>query len=67
MMDYMGSVGATSEQIEQMEKAGVEVLKWRRPSWYQLSTLNHRSHRKLLVVDGRVAYMGGVNTADPCR
>jgi len=65
MMDYMGSVKATTEQFEHMEEAGVEVIRWRKPSWYQTSMINHRTYRKLLVVDGRVAYMGGMNTADP--
>ncbi len=63
--DFIGSGDATSEQFDTMENAGVEVIRWRKPSWYQLSRLNHRTHRKLLVVDGKVGYTGGYNTADP--
>ena len=33
-------------------------------SWYSLSRLNNRTHRELLVVDGRVAFVGGAGVAD---
>ncbi len=65
LMDFIGSVPADSELFEIMEDAGVEVDRWRRPAWYQLARFNHRTHRKLLNVDGRVAFIGGANTADP--
>jgi cardiolipin synthase len=32
--------------------------------WYQLNRLNHRTHRKLLVVDGRIGFTGGMGVAD---
>ena len=38
--------------------------RWREPSRYQLSRLNSRIHRKLLVVDGEVGFTGGANVAD---
>jgi cardiolipin synthase A/B len=63
-MDFVGSVLATDEQLKLMEESGVEVQRWRKPAWYQLSRLNHRTHRKLLIVDGKVAFTGGANTAD---
>ncbi len=65
LMDYIGSVLASGEKLEKMLDAGVDVQRWRKPSWYQIARFNHRTHRKLLVVDGRSAYTGGVNTADP--
>ncbi len=65
LMDYVGSVLASGEKLETMRDAGVDVERWRKPSWYQIARFNHRTHRKLLVVDGRSAYTGGVNTADP--
>lgn len=64
LMDFVGSRKATSEQIGMMEEAGVEVVRWRRPSWLQLSRFNHRTHRKILVVDGETAFTGGANAAD---
>lgn len=64
IMDYAGSAKATTEQLNIMEDAGVQLVRWRRPSWYQVSRLNNRTHRKLLTIDGEVAYTGGANTAD---
>ena len=64
IMDYIGSADATSDQLNIMEEAGVELIRWRKPSWYQVSRFNHRTHRKLLIMDGEVAYTGGANTAD---
>ena len=64
LMDFVGSRKATRDQLRKMEEAGVQVVRWRQPSWFQLSRFNHRTHRKLLVIDGKTAYTGGVNTAD---
>lgn len=64
LIDFNGSRNADAEKFERMEAAGVEVERWRQPSWYQLSRFNHRTHRKLLVVDGKVGFTGGANIAD---
>lgn len=63
-LDYLGSVQASSGKFDLMEDAGVSLRRWREPSWYQLARFNHRTHRKLLVVDGRVGFIGGANIAD---
>lgn len=65
IFDYLGSVRASREKFRRMEDAGVEVVRWREPSWYQLSRFNHRTHRKLLIVDGIIGFTGGANVADP--
>ena len=64
IFDDVGSQQASREKFRQMEEAGVEVVRWRQPSWYQLSRFNSRTHRKLLVVDGEVGFTGGANVAD---
>jgi len=64
MPDFIGSVNADKSKFERMDEAGVEVIRWRQPSWYQLSRFNHRTHRKLLIVDGREGFIGGANIAD---
>jgi cardiolipin synthase len=47
-----------------MARNGIDV-EWYHPlRWYTMSTLNHRTHRKLLVVDGRIGFSGGVGIAD---
>ncbi len=65
VMDYLGSALASGEKLELMQEAGVEVVRWRQPAWYQLAHFNHRTHRKLLITDGTTAFTGGANTADP--
>ena len=47
-----------------MKEAGVEVEKYHPLRWYNLRGINNRTHRKLLVVDGRVGFTGGVGIAD---
>ena len=47
-----------------MRGAGVEIELYRPLHWYHLARLNNRTHRKLLVVDGRVGFTGGVGIAD---
>lgn len=65
IFDYIGSVKAGGDKFRRMEEAGVEVVRWRSPSWYQMSRFNSRTHRKLLVVDGIIGFTGGANVADP--
>lgn len=64
VIDYVGSVLADQEKFDRMTEAGAEVVRWREPSWYQMSRFNHRTHRKILVVDGRTGFIGGANIAD---
>lgn len=62
--DFVGSVKADKAKFDRMSDAGVEVIRWRKPSWYQLSRFNHRTHRKLLIIDGRIGFIGGANIAN---
>ena len=64
ILDWAGSVQMDSEVLTQMEDAGARVHRYRPLRWYHLSRLNHRTHRKILVVDGRVGFTGGVGIAD---
>jgi cardiolipin synthase len=52
------------QSLESMRKAGVEVERYHPVKWYTLGKLNNRTHRKLLVVDGRIGFTGGVGIAD---
>ncbi|RUO22927.1 cardiolipin synthase B [Aliidiomarina minuta] len=64
LIDFMGSTQASSAKFETLEQAGVHVIRYRSPSWYQLSRINHRTHRKLLITDGSTGFTGGANVAD---
>ena len=64
MLDWAGSIKMDDALLEQIKAAGVEVHQYRPLKWYNLGRLNNRTHRKLLVVDGRVGFTGGVGIAD---
>ena len=64
MIDWAGSQKVDKDDIERMRQAGVEVVLYRPLHWYELDRLNHRTHRKLLVVDGRIGFTGGMGMAD---
>ncbi|MET4578855.1 cardiolipin synthase [Ottowia thiooxydans] len=64
LLDWVGSLKMENELIEGMQEAGVIVHRYRPLKWYNLGRMNNRTHRKLLVVDGRVAFTGGVGIAD---
>ena len=63
-IDWLGSVKMKDEQISEMEKAGVNLHRYRPLRWYNFSRMNNRTHRKLLVVDGTIGFTGGVGIAD---
>lgn len=64
LLDWLGSNKLDADQLALMEQAGVSVRKFHEPVWYHLARMNNRTHRKLLVVDGRVGFTGGVGIAD---
>jgi cardiolipin synthase len=41
----------------------IEVVRYHRPTWYGLSRLNNRTHRKVLIIDGATGFTGGVGIA----
>ncbi|MEJ7747386.1 MAG: cardiolipin synthase B, partial [Luteimonas sp.] len=50
--------------LDEMTDAGVKLQRYRPLHWYNIGRINNRTHRKLLVVDGRIAFTGGVGIAD---
>lgn len=64
-IDWAGSYSMDESQLQEMEDAGVEVQRYRPLHWYNLARMNNRTHRKLLIVDGRVGFTGGVGIGDP--
>ena len=64
MVDWLGSQKMDEDSIETMKQAGVDFRKYRPLRWYNLGRVNNRTHRKLLIVDGRIGFTGGVGIAD---
>ena len=63
--DGAGSLDTPQEFFDAMRREGIEVLAYNPISPGKVvekgAALDHRDHRKLLVVDGRVAFVGGIN------
>ncbi|WP_374608221.1 cardiolipin synthase [Thermomonas sp.] len=64
MIDWAGSIKMEDSLLQDMKDAGIDVRQYRPLKWYNLGRLNNRTHRKLLVVDGKVGFTGGVGIAD---
>ena len=67
MLDFMGSIKMNDELLQEMKDAGVQVQRYHKPVWWKLARMNNRTHRKLLVVDGKIGFTGGVGIADQWR
>ncbi len=64
VMDLIGAAGMDDKHMDRLEAAGCTVLTLNAPRWYELEEVNYRTHRKILVIDGRVGFTGGVGVAD---
>ena len=64
VFDAMGSPDVEKETVPKLEAAGARVALFNKPAWYTIEEVNYRTHRKILVVDGRVGFTGGVGMSD---
>ena len=64
LIDWVGSQKMDEALLKEMTDAGAEIHKYHPPRWYNINRLNNRTHRKILVVDGKVGFTGGVGIAD---
>jgi len=60
LLDWLGSRTMDSDMLAAARSAGCDLQIYHPPSWYHLGRLNNRTHRKILVVDGKVGFTGGV-------
>jgi cardiolipin synthase A/B len=64
VVDAIGSFSLWGRPVRRLRKAGCRIASYQRFRWYALARLNNRTHRELLIVDGRVAFVGGSGIAD---
>ena len=64
LLDWVGSLKMDTALIDRMRQSGIEVERFHEPGWSTWDKLNNRTHRKLLVTDGRIGFTGGVGIAD---
>jgi cardiolipin synthase A/B len=64
VLDSIGAKKTSEEDVERLRRAGCEVVWFNRVSSLNFEELNYRTHRKSLVIDGDVAFVGGIGVAD---
>ncbi|TXS92696.1 cardiolipin synthase [Parahaliea maris] len=65
LYDEVGSKGLTAAYLEELRQAGVQVSSFKpTQGWRNRFQINFRNHRKMVVVDGRVGWVGGHNVGD---
>ncbi|NKZ08230.1 phospholipase D-like domain-containing protein [Actinomadura latina] len=64
LLDGIGSWQIERDLLDRMDRAGVTVRWFRKPIARSPFKQNHRCHRKVLVVDERTAFTGGVGIAE---
>jgi cardiolipin synthase len=64
VVDAVGSKKMSGDDEKRLQNAGVRLGKFGSPRWYKPQQVNYRTHRKVLVVDGREAFTGGAGVAD---
>jgi cardiolipin synthase A/B len=64
VLDSEGTNRMPRELVSQMRDAGCRVTWFRRMRWFDWMKYNNRAHRRLLIVDGKTGFTGGVGIAD---
>ncbi len=59
MLDDNGSQGIGQSEVDTMRKAGAEVVFFHKKRLINIGVINDRTHRKMLIIDGREAFVGG--------
>ncbi|MES2639791.1 MAG: phospholipase D-like domain-containing protein [Myxococcota bacterium] len=63
-LDWFGSRKLGEDVRARMRAAGIELALYRPPTWGNLLRFDQRTHRRILVVDGRVGFAGGMGITD---
>lgn len=67
LIDALGSLDLSEEYIERLRNQGIEIRKFHPldpTEDIRIWRTNNRNHRKILIIDGHIAYTGGINFSD---
>lgn len=64
LLDGLGSVGTQESYFNEMKKAGGCVGWYHDLKWHHIPDYNNRTHRELLIIDGKFGFIGGAGIAD---
>lgn len=63
-LDAFGSFPARKAFFRPLLEAGGQVRRYNGLSWYRILRIDNRTHRELLIIDGKTAFIGGAGIAD---
>lgn len=64
VLDAIGSFNTWRHTFRELIDAGGQVAWYNRFRWYNFSRINNRTHREIVILDGRTAFLGGAGIAD---
>lgn len=64
LLDAIGSSSIGNDILEILESADCQIAWYNPIHWYTIGRFNNRTHRKSLIIDGRVGFTGGAGIAD---
>ncbi len=64
IIDYIGSLSTSRRYFKELTSAGGRLEWYHSPRLDLLPLMNNRTHRELLIVDGKIAFFGGAGIAD---
>jgi cardiolipin synthase len=64
LIDALGASKASESELERLKQSGAKLSSYCKPRWWNIGRFNHRTHHKLLVVDGRIGFAFGHGIAD---
>ena len=64
VVDAIGSMFFWGRPVRRLREAGCRIESYQRLRWHSLARANNRTHRELLIVDGRIGFVGGAGIAD---
>jgi cardiolipin synthase len=62
--DAVGSAKLTDSMLKPLTEAGGKFAWYTPLRWYTWPNMNHRTHRELLIIDGKIGFVGGSGWAD---
>lgn len=62
--DSFGNLKTPAKTFRRLKQAGGHVIKFLPRPFLNLLRVNYRNHRKIVVIDGRIGYVGGINIGD---
>ena len=64
ILDAQGTQEMGRPNLERLRNAGIQVAKYHSVFWPDPRRYNNRTHRKLLIIDGKIGFVGGAGIAD---